>query len=134
MTPNLPEAAALAGGPAPADEEAMAAAGAALRSTGAQAVLVKGGHLDGPESVDVLVDKDGVLRLPAPRVRTANTHGTGCTLSSAIAARLTLGDEVRPAVVAAKDYLTGALQAGAELQIGSGAGPVHHFHELWAPR
>ncbi len=134
VTPNLPEAAALAGGPPPTDEDSMAAAGAALRATGAQAVLVKGGHLDGPKSVDVLVDKDGVLRLPAPRIRTANTHGTGCTLSSAIAARLTLGDEVRPAVVAAKGYLTGALRAAGELEIGSGAGPVHHFHELWDPR
>ncbi len=134
VTPNLPEAAALAGAPVPAGEEEMAAVGAALRGTGARAVLVKGGHLSGAEAVDVLVDKDGVLRLAAPRVRTNNTHGTGCTLSSAIAARLTLGDALRPAVTAAKDYLTGALRASTELQVGAGAGPVHHFYDLWPAR
>jgi len=126
VTPNLPEAGALVGG-TPHDETGMAAAGEAIRKLGADSVLVKGGHLGGAESTDVFVDAAGVLRLPAPRVATANTHGTGCTLSSAIAARLVLGDDLRTAVSAAKRYLSRAVAAADGLEVGGGRGPVDHF-------
>ena len=104
-----------------------------IRSLGAHAVLVKGGHGDGPEAVDVLADADGTREYRAPRVRTRNTHGTGCTLSSAIAARLAQGAPLREAVAEAKRYLTGALRAADSLRVGHGAGPVHHFHSWWEP-
>lgn len=127
VTPNLPEVAALVGGPEPGDEEAMAAAGERVLALGARAVLVKGGHLDGPEAVDLLLDRNGSVRVAGARVDTRNTHGTGCTLSSAIAARLAVGDDLRTAVRAAKDYLTEALLAADELEVGGGNGPVHHL-------
>lgn len=127
VTPNLPETAVLTGGRAPTDEAAMAAAGRTLVAAGARAVLVKGGHLTGAEAVDLLVTREGIERLAAPRVRTRNTHGTGCTLSSAIAARLALGDDLHAAVVFAKAYLTEAVAAGADLEVGGGAGPVDHL-------
>jgi hydroxymethylpyrimidine/phosphomethylpyrimidine kinase len=131
ITPNLPEAAALLDA-APAQTVAEARAQAErLRALGPRAVLVKGGHGEGPESVDVLLDEDGFLELRAPRVATRNTHGTGCTLSSAIAAGLAKGLALRPAVAAAKDYLTRAIGRADELSIGRGHGPVHHFHALW---
>ncbi len=94
-------------------------------------MLIKGGHGEGPDSIDVLLDEDGFLELSAPRVVTRNTHGTGCTLSSAIAAGLAKGMALRPAVEAAKDYLTRALARSEELEIGHGHGPVHHFHAWW---
>jgi len=94
-------------------------------------VLVKGGHADGPEAVDLLLDAEGELRLAAPRVATRNTHGTGCTLSSAIAAELAKGASLRQAVVAAKAYITAAIAAADELEIGKGRGPVQHFHAWW---
>jgi hydroxymethylpyrimidine/phosphomethylpyrimidine kinase len=107
--------------------------GAALLALGPKAVLLKGGHAEGPESSDVLVTADGKRWLSAPRIATRNTHGTGCTLSSAIAAGLARGLELEPAVVAAKEYLTEALRAADTLAIGSGRGPVHHFHRWWKP-
>ena len=125
ITPNVPEAAVLTGLPVCTIEE-MIEAGQALVALGAAHALVKGGHLGGADSVDVLVSAEGVLRLEAPRVDTANTHGTGCTLSSAIASYLAQGDPVVPAVTAAKDYLTRALVSGAEHRIGHGHGPVDH--------
>ncbi len=131
ITPNLPETAALTGGAEPTDRASMIAAGRELLTLGPAAVLVKGGHLGGETSDDVLVTAGGVHDLPADRVHTPNTHGTGCTLSSAIAARLTCGDDLPTAVTAAKDYLTRALRAGAALEFGAGSGPVDH---LWPVR
>ncbi|WP_332663115.1 bifunctional hydroxymethylpyrimidine kinase/phosphomethylpyrimidine kinase [Aeromicrobium sp.] len=125
VTPNVPEAAMLTGRQVGSVED-MIEAGHALIALGAAHALVKGGHLGGEDSVDVLVSADEVIRLEAPRVNTANTHGTGCTLSSAVASRLAHGEPVVPAVAAAKDYLTRALVAGAGLRIGHGNGPVDH--------
>jgi len=131
ITPNLPEVGVLLDRDAPADEAAMADACAALRRLGPRAVLVKGGHLDGAESVDLLLDDDGLARFAAPRVATANTHGTGCTLSSAIAAHLARGRALRNAVAEAKAYVARALRAAGRLSVGAGAGPLHHFHAWW---
>lgn len=130
-TPNLPEAALLTGTPVAADEAAMAAQAHALVAAGAGAALVKGGHGDGDASVDIFFDGVETLRLAAPRIATGNTHGTGCTLSAAVAAGLARGLLLRAAVREAKDYLHAALAAGAGLSIGRGSGPVHHFHRWW---
>jgi hydroxymethylpyrimidine/phosphomethylpyrimidine kinase len=132
ITPNLPEAAALLGWDAVTPDTATKAA-EELRSLGANAALVKGGHGGGDEAVDVLADRDGTHDYRAPRVRTRNTHGTGCTLSSAIAARLAQGASLREAVDVAKRYLTGALRGADSLRVGHGAGPVHHFYSWWEP-
>lgn len=131
LTPNLPEAAKLLGQPEAKDEAEMCAQAEALRRLGTEAVLIKGGHADGPEAVDLLIDREGELRLAAPRVGTKNTHGTGCTLSSAIAAELAKGASLREAVRHAKAYVTAALERADELRIGKGRGPVHHFHAVW---
>jgi hydroxymethylpyrimidine/phosphomethylpyrimidine kinase len=131
VTPNLPEAGDLLGLAPPVDEAGMIAAAAALRELGPRAVLVKGGHTAAPESIDVLDDGGKPLVLVAQRLQTANTHGTGCTLSSAIAALLAQGMSLRDAVQAAKAYLTAAIEAADQLSVGSGHGPVHHFHALW---
>ncbi len=130
VTPNLPEAATLLGWDA-VTPETMAKAADGIRALGADAVLVKAGHADGPEAVDVLVDADGTRDYRAPRVDTRNTHGTGCTLSAAIAARLAQGAPLREAVDVGKRYVTVALQTADTLRIGHGAGPVHHFHSWW---
>lgn len=134
VTPNLPEAAALLDQAPAADEAGMAAQGERIRRLGAHAVLMKGGHAEGRESVDLLVDVGGVKRFAAARVPTRNTHGTGCTLSAAIAAELAKGFDIADAVAQAKVYLTGAIQAADELVVGDGTGPVHHFHALWRSR
>ncbi len=97
-------------------------------------MLVKGGHAPAADSIDVLDDGGEPVVLVARRLPTANTHGTGCTLSSAIAALLARGLPLRQAVADAKAYLTGAIAAADRLSVGSGHGPVHHFHELWACR
>lgn len=131
ITPNLPEAAKLLGIDAANTETEMVEQARRLKALGVKAVLVKGGHADGPEAVDLLLDAEGELRLAAPRVATRNTHGTGCTLSSAVAAELAKGASLREAVVAAKTYVTAALAAADELEIGKGRGPVQHFHALW---
>jgi hydroxymethylpyrimidine/phosphomethylpyrimidine kinase len=94
-------------------------------------VLLKGGHAEGPESVDLLMEATSVARLAAARVATENTHGTGCTLSSAIAAGLAKGQDLATAVRRAKDYVTAAIAASDRLAIGSGHGPTHHFHAWW---
>ena len=130
VTPNLEEAAALLGEAVAADEAAMARQASSLMRLGAAAVLVKGGHGAGSESVDILVDAAGVARFPAPRIATRNTHGTGCTLSSAIAAHLAKGLPLREAVSHAKAYLTGALASADRLAVGSGRGPLHHFYAI----
>jgi hydroxymethylpyrimidine/phosphomethylpyrimidine kinase len=131
LTPNLPEAAALLGVQAATDEAAMVEQGEALRALGARAVLMKGGHLSAADSPDWLVQESGTLRLGGPRVPVKNTHGTGCTLSSAIAALIPQRADLASAVADAKLYLTGALQASDQLDVGSGVGPVHHFYRWW---
>ncbi|NEE00774.1 bifunctional hydroxymethylpyrimidine kinase/phosphomethylpyrimidine kinase [Phytoactinopolyspora halotolerans] len=131
LTPNLPETATLLGWPE-VGADRMAEAGAELRDRGASAVVVKGGHGGGAEAIDVLVDADGVHELRAPRVATKNTHGTGCTFSSAIAVGLAHGKPLRDAVEEAKRYLTDALRAADTLSVGGGYGPVHHFHAMWS--
>ena len=131
ITPNLPEAAALLGRPIADGENTMRAHAERLLLLGAQAVLIKGGHGAGEESVDLLVERETMTRFAAPRIETKNTHGTGCTLSSAIAAGLARGLDLVEAVRAAKDYITGAIAASSKLEIGSGHGPVHHFYRWW---
>jgi hydroxymethylpyrimidine/phosphomethylpyrimidine kinase len=131
VTPNLPEAAALLGEPVASDEAGMLAQGRRLLALGPRAVLVKGGHGRGPEAADLLVAAGGHRRYAAPRVATTNTHGTGCTLSAAIAAGLAQGRALEEAVAAAKAYVTAALGAADRLHVGHGRGPLHHFHALW---
>jgi hydroxymethylpyrimidine/phosphomethylpyrimidine kinase len=127
LTPNVPEAEALTGRPI-GDLAAMEAAGRALLDLGAQAVLVKGGHMDGPVVTDVLVTIEGVRRFESPRIHTAHTHGTGCTLASAIATGLAQGLALEPAVVRARAYLTEAIRQAPGL--GHGSGPVNHGHTV----
>jgi len=131
VTPNLPEAAALLDAPIARNEAEMREQGERLLALGAQAVLVKGGHGSGPESVDLLIGPNTFARLAADRIATENTHGTGCTLSSAIAAGLAKGLALSEAVDAAKRYVTDALVAADRIKIGSGHGPAHHFHAWW---
>ncbi|MGH6793656.1 MAG: bifunctional hydroxymethylpyrimidine kinase/phosphomethylpyrimidine kinase [Methylocella sp.] len=131
VTPNFSEAARLSHHAIPADRDGMRHAAALLHARGAKAVLVKGGHLSGATSDDLLFDGASYRLFSIRRVVTRNGHGTGCTLSSAIAAYLALGHELDKAVGAAKIYLTGALAAAGQLSAGHGPGPVHHFHELW---
>lgn len=142
VTPNLPEAAALSGQPEAESLDEMRAQGEVLLGMGASAVLVKGGHLAGDRMTDLLVTADGTHELRAPRVTTRNTHGTGCTLSSAIAAALGHGLPLARAVEVAKDWLTEALRHADELEVGGlqdgdrrdgvgrpgvGHGPVNHL-------
>lgn len=132
ITPNLPEAAVLLE-EAPADTlDGMREAARALHRLGPRHVLVKGGHLAEDNSPDVLLDDETLTVLQAERVRTVNNHGTGCTLSAAIAALLPQRPSMSAAVTDAKAYLTGALRASDALDVGRGHGPVHHFHALWA--
>ncbi len=131
VTPNLHEAAALLDSDMASDEPSMRAQGQAILPLGCAAVLVKGGHGEDAESVDVLVTPQGTTRFAAPRIATRNTHGTGCTLSAAIAAGIAKGLPLADAVGKAKDYVTAALKAGADLRIGHGPGPVQHFHAWW---
>jgi len=131
ITPNLPEAAALLDGPLAKTETEMREQGEKLLALGARAVLIKGGHGEGAESVDVLIEPQAVVRLASERIATQNTHGTGCTLSSAIAAGLARGLDLTEAVRQAKAYVTAAIMASDTLKIGHGHGPVHHFHAWW---
>lgn len=133
VTPNLPEAEVLLGGAPIRTLADMRSAARALRALGPRIVVLKGGHLEGAESVDVIDDGVAQTELPAARIETKNTHGTGCTLSAAIAALLPRHAQPIDAIRAAKDYLTGAIAASGELSVGSGHGPVHHFHRLWRP-
>ena len=132
ITPNLPEAKVLLDRDINGREGIQKAA-SSLVEFGSKSVLIKGGHLDTSESSDVLYIKDGerFVVLPDERVQTPNIHGTGCTLSSAIAAQLANGLEIEPAVRKAKEYIAKAIRAGARYRIGQGSGPVHHFHEFW---
>jgi hydroxymethylpyrimidine/phosphomethylpyrimidine kinase len=131
ITPNLPEAAALLDAPVATTEAEMQTQAERLIAAGAQAVLMKGGHGSGPEAVDLLVTPNETTRFVAVRIDTRNTHGTGCTLSSAIAAGLAKGLSLADAVRAAKDYVTAAIAASGRLSVGTGHGPVHHFHTWW---
>jgi hydroxymethylpyrimidine/phosphomethylpyrimidine kinase len=131
ITPNLPEAAALLDAPLAQTEAEMRGQGEHLLALGALAVLIKGGHGEGAESVDLLVEASSVTRLAAARVPTRNTHGTGCTLSSAIAAGLAKGLELASAVHEAKAFVSAAIRASERLAVGAGHGPVHHFHASW---
>lgn len=139
ITPNLPEAGVLLECSEPDSVKAMYRAAERLRellpTTSQRWVLLKGGHLPGGELMDLLFDGDRMIELPAQRIETKNTHGTGCTLSSAIAALLpqTAGGlaPVETAVRSARDYLLRAIAASGQLSVGSGHGPVHHFHALW---
>lgn len=131
ITPNMPEAAALLDEPVAETEAEMIRQADKLLDLGCRAVLLKGGHGTTNESVDVLVDGRGVSRFTARRVATDNTHGTGCTLSSAITAGLAHGEDLKNAVAIAKAYISGAIRASDELSVGHGHGPVHHFHALW---
>ena len=94
-------------------------------------MLLKGGHLEGLTSVDVFLDEDGILELSAPRIATKNTHGTGCSLSSAIAAGLAKGDEMETAVRNAKAWISAAIAAADKFTVGHGHGPIHHFHTFY---
>lgn len=136
LTPNLPEAAALLDAPPAQSREEMEDQARALRALGPHAVLLKGGHLAGSESPDLLATEQGLRWFEARRIDTANTHGTGCTLSSALAAELAHGGSDAEAVASAKSYVTGAVACAGDLSVGHGHGPTHHFHALWptAPR
>lgn len=131
ITPNLPEAAALLDEPMATDEAAMRRQGEALLAHGAKAVLMKGGHGTGDTSVDLLVEPGRVSRFVAARIATRNSHGTGCTLSSAVTAGLAKGFALGQATTEAKDYVTRAIAASDRLIIGHGHGPTHHFHAWW---
>jgi hydroxymethylpyrimidine/phosphomethylpyrimidine kinase len=133
ITPNLAEAAALLVCSPAGNEYEMAMQAWQLKDAGAKAVLIKGGHGEGSTSIDILFAGVEPERLEAPRVTTRNTHGTGCTLSSAIAAELAKGASLPDAVATAKDYVTAAIRNADMLDIGSGKGrgPVHHFHAWW---
>ena len=130
ITPNLPEAAALLGDPVATDETAVASQGKRLLAMGARAVLIKGGHGQGSESIDTLFSGSGMIALLAPRIPTANTHGTGCSLSSAIAAGLAKGETLEQAVRSAKTWITAAIETADSLGVGKGHGPIHHFHQF----
>ena len=131
ITPNLPEAAALLDSAMARNEREMRAQAEKLFAFGCSAVLIKGGHGTGPESVDILLDATTQVRLASERVVTDHTHGTGCTLSSAIAAGLARGLPLTDAVGQAKAYVSAAIAAADRLAVGTGHGPVHHFHAWW---
>jgi hydroxymethylpyrimidine/phosphomethylpyrimidine kinase len=131
ITPNLPEAAALLGEPVAASEAAIESQGKRLLALGCPAVLIKGGHAQGAESIDYLVVATGAIALAAPRIATRNTHGTGCSLSSAIAAGLAKGEEMETAVRHAKAWISLAIAAADRLGVGHGNGPIHHFHRFY---
>ena len=124
VTPNIPEAEVLAG-ISITSVEAMREAARRILALGPRVVLVKGGHLDAPEAVDVVCMRDGSYEVRGPRIATTSTHGTGCTLASAIAANLALGLDDRDAIAGAKRYLEGAIRHAPGL--GRGHGPLNHF-------
>jgi len=135
ITPNLPEAGVLLDSRPVETVKEMRRMAERLRRLLADDehrwVFLKGGHLPGNDTVDVLHDGDKMLELPGTRIATRNTHGTGCTLSAALAALLPQCANVPEAAQRAKDYLVQAIARADELQVGSGHGPVHHFHALW---
>jgi hydroxymethylpyrimidine/phosphomethylpyrimidine kinase len=124
ITPNLDEAAAFLSAPRAASEPEMLTQGRALLAFGPGAALIKGGHLEGRESVDWLITADGAHRFAAPRLPSRNLHGTGCTLSSAIAAHIALGADLAHAVQRAKEFVGAAIEAAALVRLGAGPGPL----------
>lgn len=124
LTPNLAEAAALLGEPLARSEADMARQGRALLRLGPRAVLVKGGHLEGEEAVDLLITEEAIRRFAAPRLASRNLHGTGCTLSSAIAANIVLGAPLPEAAAAAKAFVRRAIERGRDVSLGGGSGPL----------
>jgi hydroxymethylpyrimidine/phosphomethylpyrimidine kinase len=131
ITPNLPEAAALLDESVASSEADIERQGERLLAMGSGAVLIKGGHGKGAESIDYLIREAGVVALAAPRIATKNTHGTGCSLSSAIAAGLAKGDDLETAVRRAKTWVSAAIAAADRLDVGHGHGPIHHFHAFY---
>ena len=131
ITPNLPEAAALLDEPVALSEAAIENQGRRLLAMGCRAVLIKGGHGQGAESTDYFIDANGTVALSAPRIATKNTHGTGCSLSSAIAAGLAKGDGLEIAIRNAKAWISAAIAAADRFSVGHGHGPVHHFHRYY---
>ncbi len=131
ITPNLPEAAALLDESVASGEAAITGQGQRLMASGCAAVLIKGGHGQGPESVDHLVSATGTIALGAPRIATRNTHGTGCSLSAAITAGLAKGEDLETAVRRAKAWISAAIAAADRLDVGHGHGPIHHFHGFY---
>jgi hydroxymethylpyrimidine/phosphomethylpyrimidine kinase len=128
VTPNVPEAAALIGASLARSEQEMEAQAREILSLGPRYVLIKGGHCEGADSVDLLIGQGDVVRLSAKRIASENTHGTGCTLSSAIAAGLVKGLDLVAAVRDAKTYVTASIAAADQLHIGWGRGPLNHFY------
>jgi len=131
VTPNLFEAAKLTGTSLSSDMEDLRSQANILRSMGASSVLLKGGHGKTPEAIDILVTEDNEELFVSARSDTSNLHGTGCTLSSAIASELAKGSELRDAIKSAKNYITKAIKGGVNMRIGAGNGPVHHFHNFY---
>lgn len=132
LTPNLPEAATLLGRPTARTRAEMSSQAEQLLALGCRSVLLKGGHLEGPTSPDLLLTAAEEIWYDAPRVPTANTHGTGCTLSASLAAELAKGNPLPQAVRSAKAFVAAAITGADALHIGSGHGPTHHFHALWS--
>ena len=128
LTPNIPEAEVLLGRDYGGDMQLLSEL---LLKFEPRGVLLKGGHLSGAESVDIYSDRDGAVVLSEDRVETENTHGTGCTLASALAVYLAKGLPPAEAARAAKKYVTGALKYADELNVGKGAGPLNHFFAHW---
>ncbi len=133
ITPNIPEASLLLGQTIDHHDQLRDAAIALSEAAGGVSVMLKAGHLDCDCLTDIFynAETDEIEELSAPRIATVNTHGTGCTLSSAIAACLARGAGLKDAVRQAKHYLFKAIQSGAAYSIGKGHGPVNHFHNLW---
>jgi hydroxymethylpyrimidine/phosphomethylpyrimidine kinase len=136
ITPNLPEAGVLLEMRSVETVREMRRVAERLRNlmthSGHRWVLVKGGHLPGNDTIDILHDGDQMIELPGHRIPTRNTHGTGCTLSSAMTALLPQMETVPAATQAAKDYLVQAILHADALHVGQGHGPVHHFHHFWS--
>jgi hydroxymethylpyrimidine/phosphomethylpyrimidine kinase len=131
ITPNLPEAAALLDEPVAMNEAAVESQGQRLLAMGCPAVLIKGGHGQGTESIDYLIEAKRTIALAAPRIATKNTHGTGCSLSSAIAAGLAKGESLEAAVRNAKAWVSAAIASADRFSVGHGHGPIHHFHRFY---
>jgi len=131
ITPNIPEAAVLLNMPQAKTKNAMYETISGLNKFGSQSVLLKGGHLIGDTCMDLLSDSDNIYEFAQSKIATKNTHGTGCTLSSAISANLALGNSITDAVFKANIYLNNAIKQADSLQIGKGSGPVHHFYNQW---
>lgn len=135
ITPNLPEAGVLLEGRAADSIKEMRQHAERLRKlmnhNGQRWVFLKGGHLPGNQTTDLLHDGDVMIEMPGERINTRNTHGTGCTLSAALATLLAKGLPAKEAASQAKDYLVKAIAESGQLSVGHGHGPVHHFHAFW---